>query len=208
MTPIQMLPQQTAPVQRPIFLTNPLNYLINNEYSGTMNINNLVHINRLYEMMKEALIQESNANYSGYNTGGNIFATSNSASNHRPTVIFATTNSQRQAETKPSRLFATVKGKKIFNIVKEPSQTNNRRKSVKIIYKQEEDYSNAHHLNYNFEEQEEEKEEHYDMSKQEGFEDIREEEYVDEEEELKHDEAHDNIFDSSYPNFLNMNMFK
>jgi hypothetical protein len=206
-TPIQVLPQACVPTQKPIFANNPLNLMINNEFSGTLSIHNLNHINQLYEMMKDALIQESVSNYSVPNTSAVIFATSTNPT--KPSVLFATTNSQKNFETKPNRLFTTVKGKKIFNIIKEPNP-NNRRKSVKIIYKNEEDYSsNNLNRNYNYDYQDENEyvKEEYHPIKQEGYDENRDEDYDDGEEEdvsVKHEDGHDNIFESTYPNFLNM----
>ena len=45
---------------KPIFQINPLQMLINNNYSGTLNIQNLIQINKIYEMMKESILQENN----------------------------------------------------------------------------------------------------------------------------------------------------
>ena len=47
----QYLPNQ----QRPIFSQNPLKLIMFNQFSCTMNLNNLYHINRLYELMKEGI---------------------------------------------------------------------------------------------------------------------------------------------------------
>jgi hypothetical protein len=207
-----MPPQQSAPIQRPIFSTNPLNYMISNEYSGTLNINNLNHINRLYEMMVEALQQETNLNMNiNPQPTSNIFMTT-SASGHKPTVIFTTTNTQKlydqnnSSVNKPKTLFGTIKGKKIFNIIKEPNP-NFRRKQVKIIYKNDEeadypadDYKELNqqgeYVNYEYEEVGD------DHIKQEEYYEPREDEYL-EDEENKED-GNDNIFESTYPSFLNI----
>ena len=55
--------------QRPIFLQNPLSYLIDNPFSGTATMNNIIQINNLYEMMKKGINQQNspNYNYSNYN---------------------------------------------------------------------------------------------------------------------------------------------
>ena len=54
--------------QRPIFLQNPLSYLIDNPFSGTATMNNIIQINNLYEMMKKGINQQNspNYNYSNY----------------------------------------------------------------------------------------------------------------------------------------------
>ena len=184
--------------------------MINNQFSGTLSINNLNHINRLYEMMVEALQQETNLNLSLNATpqpSGNIFMTT-SASGNKPTVIFATTNTQKQFDqvnfnlNKPNKLFGTVKGKKIFNITKEPNP-NFRRKQVRIIYKNDEEadyagneYHQAGEYGYEYSEGDDA------HVKQEEYYDQREDEYAEEEENKE--EVHDNIFDSNYPNFLNI----
>ena len=55
--------------QRPIFSQNPLKFVMFNQFSGTMSLNNLFEINRLYELMKEGINNQfntannSNANY-------------------------------------------------------------------------------------------------------------------------------------------------
>ena len=51
--------------QRPIFTQNPIKFVWNNQFSGTMNLNNLYEINHLYEMMKEGINNQ-------FNTGNNI----------------------------------------------------------------------------------------------------------------------------------------
>ncbi len=171
-------------------------------------------------MMKEALVQENGNNYpynTGYNSshpGGMLFTTSN------PNVskpLFSTTNSVKLFDnTKPNKLFITVKNKKIFNIVKDPIP-NNRRKSVRIIYKNEDDYSsNDIHRNYEYQ---------YDDDmrlKNDGYDDMRELQYenemeqvneeepepeINEEEEFNgsvKNEAHHSIFESNYTSFFNI----
>lgn len=183
--------------------------MINNDYSGTLNIQNLNHINSLYEMMKEALIVDNNTNYPNTNPGGMIFATinQNTTKNH----IFATSNSQKGMghDTRPNRLFSTVKGKKIFNIVKEPNLYN-RRKTIKIIYKQEEDSNNLQrNYNFGYEEDSNEIKEEYHPIKDDRYEENREEDYdmneAEENDSLKQEDNHEGIFES---NFSFLNMFK
>jgi len=182
--------------------------------------------------MKEALLQESNPNPPSGHTShnnhapGQIFATTN-VGHSKPTVLFATTNTQRpktemtsiaknvsnlpdssnMPQVKPQvKLFTTFKGKKIFNISKEP---NYRRKSVKIIYKNEEDYLQPNSAaQYNYDYHDEIKEENFNNIKNEEYYDNREEEYLDEdiqEEENKvEDDNHDNLFGTAYPSYLNI----
>jgi hypothetical protein len=40
---------------KPVFSQNPLKLILFNQFSGTMNLNNLFEINKLYEMMKEGM---------------------------------------------------------------------------------------------------------------------------------------------------------
>ena len=52
--------------QRPIFSQNPLKFILYNQFSGTMCLNNLCEINKLYEMMKESINIQMNTNNNGY----------------------------------------------------------------------------------------------------------------------------------------------
>ena len=47
--------QSMSSEQRPIFSQNPLKFVMFNQFYGIMNLNNLLEINRLYEMMKEGI---------------------------------------------------------------------------------------------------------------------------------------------------------
>ena len=51
---------------RPIFQQNPLKFILNNQFSGTMCLNNLCEINKLYEMMKESINNQMSLNNNGY----------------------------------------------------------------------------------------------------------------------------------------------
>ena len=51
---------------RPIFSQNPLKLILYNQFSGTMSLNNLCAINKLYEMMKEGMNTQMNLNNNGY----------------------------------------------------------------------------------------------------------------------------------------------
>ena len=58
--------------QRPIFSQNPLKFVMFNQFSGNMNLNNLLEINRLYEMMREGINNQFNTSTNGninYNIG-------------------------------------------------------------------------------------------------------------------------------------------
>ena len=58
--------------QRPIFTQNPLKLILFNQFSGTMTLSNLCQINRLYELMKEAINNQINmGNTNGYMNGNN-----------------------------------------------------------------------------------------------------------------------------------------
>ena len=114
-------------MSKQIFQTNPLKLLINNSFSGTTCIQNLSHINKLYEIMKEAILQENNLANQNLNSSINTNNNNNISNNpihanpinlHGITNIFTT--------SKPNRLFVTVKGQKIFNIVKENNIPNKR----------------------------------------------------------------------------------
>lgn len=159
-----MIPQPTIPYQRPIFSTNPLKLMINNEYSGTLHINNLLHMNKLYEIMKEALLLESQNNF---NLTGNF--------------------------NQEKRIFLTVKGQKIFNIIKEGNPVN-KRKSVKIVYNNDdEEYG---YDNY----EEEEKEEEFQKNEYDEY------EYEELEEEGK--VHNDDFFNAGHSTWDNYTAFK
>ncbi len=58
--------------QKPIFSQNPLKLIMFNQFSGTMTLNNLFEINKLYEMMKEGINNQMNVgNNNGYMNGNN-----------------------------------------------------------------------------------------------------------------------------------------
>ena len=58
--------------QRPIFYQNPLKYIICNQFAGSMTLNNLYEINKLYEMMKEGINNQMNIN-----NGNHMFVNNN-----------------------------------------------------------------------------------------------------------------------------------
>ena len=47
--------------QRPVFTINPIRFILNNQYSGTMTLNNLLEINKLYELMREGINNQINS---------------------------------------------------------------------------------------------------------------------------------------------------
>ena len=58
--------------QKPVFSQNPLKLIMFNQFSGTMTLNNLCEINKLYEMMKEGINNQLNmGNNNGYINGNN-----------------------------------------------------------------------------------------------------------------------------------------
>jgi hypothetical protein len=164
--------------------------MINNPNSGTLCINNLNHINRLYEMMKEALAQENSL------AQGNLFSTTTGP---KPSIIFATTNSQRHlydSTVNRNKLFITSKGKKIFHIYKEPHQTN-RRKSVQIVYNLEDASEEAPYQHY--EDSENYEKEEYAGNKPEEYYEEGEEDYEEPaEEDHKQEEANEDYFGGNY----------
>jgi hypothetical protein len=193
---VQQVISTPIPYQRPIFSQNPLKLLIANPFSGTLHINNLQHMNKLYEIMKEALLQDSTNH-------------ANPTPSYLPGQIFATTNTANTggAGTKP-RLFMAIKGQKIFNIIKENNSNNNntgdRRKSVRIIYNNEndeeyeEEYGNQYEDNEGYAEEGKE-EENYDG------------ENYNEEDEAEGDLAemrHDDIFYAGHSGWDNYTAFK
>lgn len=92
--------------------------LLTNNYSGTTAIQNLTQINKIYEIMREAVAQENNPQHQ-HNLNHSLDLSINIHNNtqshpinlHGGTNIFQT--------VKPNKLFMTIKGQKIFNIVKE-----------------------------------------------------------------------------------------
>lgn len=212
--------QQPSQTQKPIFSQNPLKFMINNEYSGTLHINNLNHINKLYDVVRDALIQQNSQNVSlpseTQSKSNNIFFTTTQPVTSG-TVLFAThnpnnpkpvhTSNSHNQTFKTNKLFSTVKGQKIFNIIKEPN--NKLRKSVKIVYNNDDKNIDDlnHNYNYNnYEYSEDNREEHFKA--QDKYYENREEEYNDngeEEEKLNGDEVNENLFEDDYnPTWANM----
>ena len=108
---------------RPIFQENPLKYMIDNSFSGMVNVDNVNQINMLYDLMKKGIIQQNTVKYS-YNNNVN-------------------TNLTKQ---KQNMLFVTTKKKKVFEIIKNDSNsTLNTNETQKIEYNtqiQNENYDN------------------------------------------------------------------
>jgi hypothetical protein len=181
--------------------------MINNDYSGTLHINNLINMNRLYDMMKEALLQESNTNNNNIANNPVVTLPTNTFTHQGHTVLFATINTKNQINpptiNKPNRLFVTKRSQKIFNIIKEP-HSNNRIKTVRIIYKNEEEQSNNYNYNNYENEVEEEAKEDANVKKEEYYENAEdEEEYENNYDQIN--EQNDNYFGSSaYPQYYNI----
>jgi len=142
---------------KPIFYTNPLRHLINGSQSGTIQSRNLNYLNKLFEMMKDAIFYDSEQNRINYSNPNNVnysFNLQNESSNNAfninsGTHIFQTIKSVN----KP---ILSIKGQKIFNIVKKNNHSNKR--SVKIIYTNNEEnnensnkYYNVNNANYEYE---------------------------------------------------------
>jgi len=115
------------PISRPIFPINPLKMLLTNNYSGTTNIQNFTHINKIYEIMREAVSQENNPQQH-HNLNNSINSNSNihNMTQNHPINIHGNTNIFQTV--KPNKLFMTIKGQKIFNIVKESNPHVNLKK--------------------------------------------------------------------------------
>ena len=62
----------------PVFSCNPLKYVVDNKYSSSLNVKNLIHINNLYDMLRKGIenqfVNNNNNNNSGNssNSGSNI----------------------------------------------------------------------------------------------------------------------------------------
>ena len=134
-------PAQTVIFQKPVFAQNPLRMISENEFSGTLHVNNIKNINSLFEVMKLAQANENLIN----NINNNTNVIPNKPLPPTTNSIFLinnckNTSAQQMYDKKPT--FITFKGNKIFNIIKDTSNSNynnqsnnNRIKSVKIIYK-------------------------------------------------------------------------
>lgn len=131
--------------------------MINSYQSGTIQSGNLNYLNKLFEMMKDAIFYDSeqnrinfsNPNISNYSNSLQNPSSNNAFNINTGTNIFQTIKSVN----KPN---ASIKGQKIFNIVKENNHSNKR--SVKIIYINNEEnnensnkYYNANDANYEYE---------------------------------------------------------
>jgi len=133
--------------------------MINTYQSGTIQSANLNYLNKLFEMMKDAIFYDSEQNRINYPNPNNANCSYNvqqsqSSNNvfnmNSGTHIFQTIKSVNKPNT------SSIKGQKIFNIVKENNQSNKR--SVKIIYINSEEnnensnkYYNANNMNYDYE---------------------------------------------------------
>ncbi len=141
------IPIQTITFQKPVFAHNPLRLLSENQFSGTLHVNNIKNINGLFDIMKMSQINENVNNSVPVN---NMVKTSSTNSNN----IFLINNAKNgNYEKRPT--FVTFKGNKIFNIIKDipgnnynNNQSNTERiKSVKIIYKDENNINNTENMN-------------------------------------------------------------
>ena len=124
--------------QRPIFLQNPLSFLIDNPFSGTATMDNIKQINNLYEMMKKGISQQNNPNYNysynnyqNQNNFGKHFVcfktvTENNNSNfvNLNNGNVSNNNNGQFDNSNQRKLLFSFSGKKVFDIVRmeEPSQ--------------------------------------------------------------------------------------
>jgi len=125
--------------QRPIFSQNPLKFILFNHYSGTMCLNNLLEINKLYEMMKESINNQMNMNNNAYmnlnykyQNQGNICRLPNgyyyindekSRNNEYNNIILDSTYNSEETITKKSNQSFQVK-KPIFAIMRNYNNYN------------------------------------------------------------------------------------
>lgn len=149
--------------QRPIFQYNPLKLLDSNIFCGTMNIENLKHINSLYEQMKEALL--SFEQYEYLNGIGNIQGNGKCSMTFGPSFKFDRNS---------------IKGMKIFHIYKDFS--NMLKTDEGYQYQEFYDNSNKYGQFYKEEENPQEDSQNYYICKNESENDAQEEYYEDEKE--------------------------
>ena len=128
-------------ISKPIFHTNPLKMLLTNNYSGTTHIQNLIQINKIYKIMRESILQENNIqnqqqqnainmninNGNNFITGhnGNNISLGNNNNTNQPLNLQGVTNIFTTVKPNNNKLFMTVKGQKIFNIIKDNSEQVN-----------------------------------------------------------------------------------
>src|SRR5207248_587791 len=115
-------PVQTITFQRPVFAQNPLRMLSENDFSGTLHVNNIKNINSLFEVMKLAQINENLNNLNNINNSNTLTnIPPNKPSAPNTNSIFIINNGKNPSgqvyEKKPT--FVTFKGNKIFNIIKD-----------------------------------------------------------------------------------------
>jgi len=160
-----MIPNQNVQqVDPPIFNENPIKLMLNNYYSGTLNIKNLNGINSLYQHMRQHKILtdnnsrlnslnniNNNLEYNKENQNHNIIHNNNinnnnhnmknnMNNNNNSNYNMNQNNNLTQMAKQKSLLFNYTKGDRIFNIIKDTNHP--RRKIVKIIYEDTENYNN------------------------------------------------------------------
>lgn len=64
--------------QKPIFIQNPIKYILYNQFTGTMTLNNLLEINKLFDYIKEGINNNQINNGINYTADGNKILMSNS----------------------------------------------------------------------------------------------------------------------------------
>lgn len=173
-------PQIQQNTVNPIFTVNPLKLMSNNKFSGSLNYQNLVNLNYLYSILRNSYASDPNhANPMMGNSSGLIFNVNNTNIPASKPFILS-----------KQKFF---KGQKIFNISKETNPYN-RRKSVKIIYNNDEDDDSNERDPINSEQIE-----NYEIKNE-----IEEEQYENGENMVKQGEDYeDETFDWIHHNFLN-----
>lgn len=147
--------------QRPIFAQNPLKFILFNQFSGTMTLNNLFEINKLYEMLKEGINNQLNIN-NGYNVINKNFDEKSKNSNrniildktyNKNEPIKKTNSSQIQGKKK---IFGVFRKDEIFSNSNNPYNTNNFISKPNYIYQNQNNnyYEENVHVNNIFEEDE------------------------------------------------------
>ena len=130
--------------------------MINSYQSGTIQSGNLNYLNKLFQMMKDAVFYDSEQNRINYLNPSNVNSSSNPQNQSSNNAFINSGTHIFQTIKSVSKPITSIKGQKIFNIVKENNHSNKR--SVKIIYINNEEnndnsnkYYNANNMNYEYE---------------------------------------------------------
>jgi hypothetical protein len=152
--------------QRPIFLQNPLKLIMFNQFSGTMTLNNLFEINKLYELLKEGISNQLNNGYinssnqnikyqqnntfrpqNGYYNNYNSYISDEKSKNEFSNIILDTTyNSEEPIHKKKNFSYSQIK-KPIFGVFR---NINNYINPYIIQNNYNNNYNGFPNSNYNF----------------------------------------------------------